>query len=196
MESQLSKSERKRRARDIELLVLELAALPEREIGMIPCDPEIQDEIHAAKDLKGGAKKRQLKYVTKLLRQKSVDDLFDFMARHKGSRLKSKREFQNLEHLRDLLIDEVIQRYEENILHSRYIEEHDPIDFSWQSEALAVISNQLPGVDQEQLKNIAIQFARTRNRKFSRELFRILKGASEKIQYTQTKDRKNGIQER
>ena len=71
MESQLSRSERKRRAQDIEQLVLELAALPEREIGKIPCDSHIQDEIHAAKDLKGGAKKRQLKYVTKLLRQKS-----------------------------------------------------------------------------------------------------------------------------
>jgi len=196
MESQLSKSERKRRAKDIEQLVLELAALPEREIDMIPCDPDIQDEIHAAKDLKGGAKKRQLKYVTKLLRKKNVDDLFNFLARHKGSQLKSKREFHNLEHLRNLLIDEVMLRYEENVLNSRYIEEHDPIDFSWQSEALDTICHQLPGIDREQLKNIAIQFARTRNRKFSRELFRMLKGAFEKMQFAQSEDRKNGIQER
>jgi len=196
MESHLSKSERKRRAKDIEQLVIELAALPEREISMIPCEPEIQNEIHSAKDLKGGAKKRQLKYITKLLRKKSVDDIFEFLARQRGSQLKSKREFHNLEHLRNLLIDEVMQKYEENILNSRYVDEHEPIDFSWQSEALETISNQLPGIDLTQLKNIAIQFAMTRNKKFSRELFRILKGAFEKMQYAQTKDRKNGIQNR
>lgn len=193
MESQLSKSERKRRAKNIEELVHELAALPEGEIGMLPCDREIRDEIRAAKGLKGGTWKRQLKYVTKLLRERDVDDLLDFLARRKGSLLKRNRDFQNLEQLRNFLIDEVMQQYEENVQRSCYIDDHAPLDFSWKSEALAAISGRFPGIDQELLKHTAIQFARTRNRKFSRELFRILKAAAEKMQYSQRKDGKNGI---
>ena len=194
--NQLSKSEKKRRAKNIEQLVHELATLPESEITRLPCDDEIQAELCSALELKGGARKRQLKYITKLLRGTSVDALYDFLANRKGSQLKRKREFHNLEHLRDLLIDEVMQQYEENIQKSRFVDEHDPIDFSRESEAMATIIEQFPDIDQTQLKNIAVQFARTRHKKFSRELFRILKGAFEKMQYAQTKDEINGIQER
>ena len=193
MDSQLSKSEKKRRARNIEQLVHELAALPEGEINMLPCDREIRDEIRAAKGLKGGTWKRQLKYVTKLLRDRSVEELLDFLAHRKGSLLKKNRDFQELEQLRNMLIDEIMQQYENNIQRSHYIDDHMPLDFSWKSEALAEISGRFPGIDQAVLKNAALQFARTRNRKFSRELFRILKAASEKMQYSQIKDGKNGI---
>jgi ribosome-associated protein len=196
MESYLSKSERKRRAKNIEQLVHELAELPESEINMFPCDDEIRTEFCSVQALKGGARKRQLKYITKLLRGTTVDALYDFLASRKGSQLKRKREFHQLEHLRNLLIDEVMEQYEDNIQKSRYVDEHDPLDFSWESKAMAAISEQFPDIDQTQLKNIAVQFARTRHRKFSRELFRILKGAFDKMQYAQTKDGTNGVQER
>ena len=193
MESQLSKSERKRRAKGIEKLVYELASLPHSEIKLLPCDQEIREEILSAKKQKGGAQKRQLKYATKLLRKKPVDALYDFLAKKKGSSLQKNREFHNLEHLRNLLIDEVLQKYEDIIKNNRYIDEDDVFDILGESHALATIEVQLPDIDQTLLKNTALQFARTRNKKFSRELFRVLKAESEKKQYSQKQDKENGI---
>jgi ribosome-associated protein len=188
MELKLSKSERKRRAKDVEKLVYELVSLPHSEIKALPCDQEIMDEILSAKNRKGGAQKRQLKYATKLLRKKPIDDLYDFLEKKKGSSLQKNREFHNLEHLRDLLINEALQQFEDMMQNNRYINEDDPLDILGKSDALAAIAEQLPKVDQTLLKNAAIQFARTRNKKFSRELFRVLKAEFEKEQYLQ----KNG----
>jgi len=193
MDLQLSKSERKRRAKGIEQLVNELATLPDREILTLPCDQEIQEEIRSAKNLKGGAKKRQLKYATKLLRDSSVDELYDFLAQKKGSLLKKNREFHDLEHLRDILINEAVQQYEDMMHNNGYISENEPFDFFRESEALKAIAGHFPDIDQALLKNTVLQFARTRNRKFSRELFRILKAAHEKRQYSKIKDKGNGI---
>jgi len=193
MDSQLSKSERKRRAKGMEQLVHELASLPEREIVALPCDQEIQEEIRSAKNLKGGAKKRQLKYATKLLRDQPVEELYDFLAQKKGSLLKKNREFHELEHFRNLLINEAVQQYEEVIDNNGYINENKPADFFSESVALEAIVDYLPDIDKALLKNTAIQYARTRNRKFSRELFRIVKAAFEKIQYSQKQDKDNGI---
>ena len=193
MNSQLSKSEKKRRAKGIEQLVYELASLPDREIVTLPCDLEIQEEIRAAKNLKGGAKKRQLKYATKLLRDKPVDELYDFLARKKGSLLKKNREFHELEHFRDHLISEAVQQYDDMIQNGGYINENEQFGFSWESEALDNIVYHFPDVNQTSLKNTAIQFARTRNKKFSRELFRILKAALEKSLYSQIKGKDNGV---
>jgi len=193
MDSQLSKSERKRRAKGIEQLVYELASLSDRAITALPCDQEIQEEIRSAKNLKGGAKKRQLKYATKLLRDQPVEELYDFLAQKKGSLLKKNREFHELEHFRNLLINEAVQQYEEVIDNNGYINENKPADFFSESVALEAIVDYLPDIDKALLKNTAIQYARTRNRKFSRELFRILKAAFEKIQYSQKQDKDNGI---
>jgi len=193
MDSQLSKSERKRRAKGMEQLVHELASLPEREIVALPCDQEIQEEILSAKNLKGGAKKRQLKYATKLLRDQPVEELYDFLAQKKGSLLKKNREFHELEHFRNLLINEAVQQYEDMMDNNGYINENKPADFFSESVALEAIVDYLPDIDKALLKNTAIQYARTRNRKFSRELFRILKAAFEKIQYSQKQGKDNGI---
>ncbi len=193
MDSQLSKSEKKRRAKGIERLVSELAALPLGEIASLPCDQEIREEIGSAKNLKGGARKRQLKYATKLLRDKPAEDLYDFLARKKGSMLKEKREFQELEHFRNLLITEAVQVYEEKMHDNGYVNENEPVEFLHDSEAIRDIVNNLPEVDQVSLRNAAIQFARTRNRKFSRELFRIMKAAREKAHFSQKQDNNNGL---
>jgi len=177
----------------MEQLVHELASLPEREIVALPCDQEIQEEILSAKNLKGGAKKRQLKYATKLLRDQPVEELYDFLAQKKGSLLKKNREFHELEHFRNLLINEAVQQYEDMMDNNGYINENKPADFFSESVALEAIVDYLPDIDKALLKNTAIQYARTRNRKFSRELFRILKAAFEKIQYSQKQGKDNGI---
>jgi ribosome-associated protein len=189
MDAQTSKSELKRRAKGLEELARELADLPPGEIAALPCDQELRDQIVAGKNLKGGARKRQLKYVTKLLRTRSVEELYDLLARKKGSMLKEKRRFQLLEHLRNLLISEAIQLFEEKTQVNGFIQEHGSLDFLHDSETVQAIVKQLPEVDQFQLRNAAIQYARTRNRKFSRELFRIMKAADEKKQFSQPQDK-------
>jgi ribosome-associated protein len=194
MDSHLSRSEKKRRSKGIEQLVIELADLAQGEIASLPCGQEIRDEIASAKNLKGGARKRQLKYATKLLRDnKHVEELYDFLVRKKGSMLKEKRAFQELENYRNLLITEAVQLYEEQRHGNGYMNENEPTEFLHDSETLRAIVKHLPGVDQSLLKNTAMQFARTRNRKFSRELFRIMKAATERAQFSQQKDTNNGI---
>ncbi|KPK26534.1 MAG: hypothetical protein AMJ61_08670 [Desulfobacterales bacterium SG8_35_2] len=193
MDSQLSKSEKKRRAKGLEQLVSELAALPLGQINALPCDREIREEIGAAKDLKGGARKRQLKYATKLLRDNPVEELYDFLAREKGSMLKEKRQFHELEHFRNILMTEAVQLYEERMHDSGYANENNPEEFLHGSKIMRTIVNHLPEIDQVSLKTAALQYARTRNRKFSRELFRIMKAAVEKAHFLPQQDKKNGI---
>lgn len=180
----LSRSEKKRRAKGVERLVHELVALPSNEIVSLPCDPELRDYIRSARNLKGGAKKRQLKYITKLLREKPVDELYDFLAKKKGSALKKQKEFQEIEHLRNFLLKEVLARYEDILQQSDYFTEKNEGGNFWEnSEALRLIAAKFPDIDLMLLKNNALQFAKTRNRKFSRELFRIMMAASEKSHF-------------
>lgn len=193
MDSQLSKSGKKRRAKEIEQLIFELAALPRSEIDILPCDQQIRDEIGAARSLKGSARKRQLKYATKLLRNKPVEALYNFLARQKGSQLKANREFHELEHLRNILLDEAVRIYEEETLSNGFLNENEPVNFLQDSKTVQAIVDHLPEVNRDQLENMAIQFARTRNRKFSRELFRIMRAAMQKAQYSSQKETDNGI---
>ena len=184
MDSLLSRSEKKRRAKGVEQLVHELATLPATDIVSLPCDPEVRDQLRSTKKLKGSAKKRQLKYVTKLLRDRPVEDLYDFLAKKKGSALKKQREFQEIEHLRNLLLNETLARYEDILQQAGYFTEENEPEYFWEnSEALSSIAAKFPDIDTALIKNNAVQFAKTRNRKFSRELFRIMKAASEKAQF-------------
>ena len=185
MVSYLSRSEMKRRAKNVEDLVHELAALAPQDITSLPCDTEVRNEIGFARNLKGGARKRQLKYVTKLLRERPLEELYDFLAKKKGSALKKQREFQELEHLRNMLLNEAIDIGAEILQQEGYsAEETEAGDLFADSPALNAITERFPDIDIQLLKDTAFQFAKTRNRKFSRELFRILRAASEKAQFT------------
>lgn len=184
MDSQLSKSEKKRRAKAVEQLVHELAALTSGQIASLPCDEELREEIAAAKDLKSGARKRQLKYATKLLRDAPIEELYAYLAQKKGSTLKEKKEFHELEHFRNILLNEAVQVYEDMLDDNGYLSQNEPVGFLENSEAIKAIVVHLPEVDQTALKSSAIQYAKSKNRKFSREIFRIMKAAKEKAQFS------------
>ena len=96
MDYYLSRSEKKRRAKNIEKLAFELVALSPTDIKKLPCEDFIKDEILETRGLKAGARKRQLKYLTKNLRHLDPEPLLDFMAQQKGSQLKQTKEFQEL----------------------------------------------------------------------------------------------------
>jgi predicted metal-dependent hydrolase len=122
-----------------------------------------------------------------------IEDLYDFLSRKKGSILKEKREFQELENFRNLLLTEVVKLYEETIQSNGFLNESEPEELLHDSETIQAIVLHIPDIDETQLKNTAIQFAKTRNRKFSRELFRIMKAATEKAQFSQKQDQNDGI---
>ena len=108
-----------------------------------------------------------------------------------GSFLKKNNEFHELEYLRNTLIDEVVQLYDDLMNNNGYLNEAEPSDLLKESKAINSIMDHFPEVDEILLRNTAIQFARTRNRRFSRELFRILKAALEKKQYSKIQGKDN-----
>jgi ribosome-associated protein len=97
MESTLSRSEKKRQAKDVEKLSHELAELPPADLAKLPCDDFLRREIGASHNLKGGAKKRQIKYVARELRQLELGEILTFLEERQGSRLKSRGEDKELE---------------------------------------------------------------------------------------------------
>ena len=173
MSYRLSRSEKKRRAKNIEMLATELVALANTDIKKLPCDDFLKDEIISAKPLKGGARKRQIKYITKQLRELDNESLFAFLAQYKGSRLKQTKNFHQLERFRDDLIDEALQAQKEAWHNEEIAPEH------WDSPTCVAILEQFPSSDINALQKSAMAFARTHKKTHSREVFRILKANAE-----------------
>lgn len=183
MEDFLSRSEKKRRSKNVEKLVFELIELAGSDIESLPCAPVFRDEIGRAKKMKSGARKRQVKYIAKLLRQKAetITELMQFLETGKGSKLKKASELHELEKLRDAIINEVLSQYDEvtaeGRMPHRFFEE---IEFS---KALNESLSRFPGLETADLQKAAVQFARTRNKVYGRQIFRILKAALERRKY-------------
>ena len=181
----LSRSEQKRRIQQLGKLVVELVALPPGVLKQLPVAEEVRELIMETAGLKGGARKRQIKYITKLLRSTSVDGLYDFLAEQKGGELFRKKQFHELEYLRDTLIEEAIT--------ARRKAQEEQRDFAedWQSTVVQAIGAELPTVDAGELSRLACLFAMTRKKKHSREIFRMLQAVAEqeamnrKLQKTQ-----------
>ncbi|GAB4332819.1 MAG: hypothetical protein Kow0089_00970 [Desulfobulbaceae bacterium] len=174
MDERISRSEQKRRAKQLEELVAELSTLPSVQIDSLPCPEEIRDLLREAGAMKeGGARNRFIRYITKRLRNEPVDELYTYLSARKGRALEEKKEFREVEYLRDALITEAIEQ-------QRRAEEMDgDLEEDWPSRVVEKIAEDSPGIDQVQLTRLARLFARTRNRRHSREIFRIIKAARE-----------------
>lgn len=169
----LSKSEQKRRMKMLEELVAEIASLPLALIRQLPLDAEILELLAETASLKGGARNRQVKYVTKLLKDIPVEPVYEFLSQRKGAALQEKKDFHELEYLRDALLSEAIARQEEA--------EVDGEDFGedWESRVVAEIKRTLPRIDARALASLAWMYSRGRNARYSREIFRQLRAAHE-----------------
>jgi ribosome-associated protein len=174
MDNQVSRSEKKRRAKNIEKLAQELVSLSATDIKKLPCESWLQSEIQDAANMKAGARKRQIKYITKNLRSLDSDPLFDFMSQQKGSRLKEKTEFHELERIRDAIIDDVLAADRDAKQENRTIDPH------YYSEALDTVLINIADLDGDDLRRSALRFARTRKTTHNREIFRALKAAFER----------------
>ena len=179
----LSRSEQKRRIKQLEKLVVELADLAPALVNKLPLAPETREEILEVRRLKGGARKRQLKYITRLLRDQPVEPLYDYLARRRGNGLREKKQFHELEYLRDRLIEEAIE--------ARRLAraEHGDLEEGWHSEVAEQIREELPMVDSRALSRLGFFFAMSRNKKHSREIFRLLQAAREQEERRRALDR-------
>ncbi|CAK8723066.1 DUF615 domain-containing protein [Candidatus Electrothrix laxa] len=171
---QLSRSEQKRRIKQVEKLVEELAVLPAGLLGKLPVDEEVRLLLQEVAGLKGGSRKRQIKYITKLLRDAPTEELYAFLEKRKGTELHKKKQFHELEYLRDILIEEAIAARREAKA------EHTDLTEDWSSTVVEDIAAELPTVDRHELHRLALFFAMSRNRQHSREIFRLLHAAQEK----------------
>jgi ribosome-associated protein len=170
---QISRSEQKRRIREVEKMVKALLDLPRQEMKKLPCDDGMQELFLDAQGMKGGARKRQIKYITKVLAREPVPELAEFLSLRKGKKLAQARAFHELEYLRDQLLDEAIAY--RKLLRA----EQEEIGEQWPSRVAEEISEELPGIDRIALLRLSAIFARTRQARHSRELFRLLRAARE-----------------
>ncbi len=170
---ELSRSEQKRRIKQLEKLVVELVDLPTGLLNKLPLSEEARELAKEVHGLKGGARKRQIKYITKLLRREPVEPLYDFMAKRKGSGLLQKKQLHEIEYLRDILVEEAI------VARRQAKEKQQELEEDWQSEVVQDITVELPAVDSRGLTRLACLFAMTRSKRHSREIFRMLQAARE-----------------
>ncbi len=155
-----SKSELKRQAEAVERLVLDLIALSPAQLSELPCSEELRQEIlEAQRTSEHGARRRAVKYVAKLLRATDRTDVTAFLDAEKGLRLKEAQEFRSLERLRDWICGDE------------------------SGEALEETSRLFPSLQVQELAELVERYRRTGLGRFSREIFRRLKAASNKKGY-------------
>ncbi len=141
----ISKTRKKKEAKSIEKLAGELAALSANELSKLPCDEIIVAEIKKLQALKQfSARRRQLKFLSKLLRNLEATPLFDHLEKNKKSHLKQDILFHQLEHLRNRILNE------EN-----------------EEEALEEVKEKYPELYLQRLKDLAHKYRWTRNKKYS-----------------------------
>ena len=150
---QISRSEKKRRAKGFEQLTLELIQLRGAEISALPVDDFLKKDIKDAANLKAGARKRQIKYISKQLRAMDSAPLLTFLTEHKGSRLEQAQAFHRLEHWRDEIISAAIEARQDAQ------QEGLPIDEDWSARLLDDFKEELPGLDRQAVNKAAIRYA-------------------------------------
>ena len=173
MVEKISRSEQKRRYKQIENMARELVELSNNALKKFPGSDEIKEEIVTIRGLKAGARKRQIKYLTKLLRSSSVDELYDFLTSLKGSKLKEKSLFHEAERLRDAMINEAMEDHQ-------FCKKNN---IQWepnrQSDAIDQVTSSYTSLDANVVQKLVYQYVKTRNKVHYRELFRMTMAAIE-----------------
>jgi len=173
MAEYLSRSEQKRIYKQVEELAREIADLSDKELKVFPGGPVIHEEILGTRGLKGGAKKRQIKYLSKVLRQGPLEEIYLFVTNRKGSKLHAKKQFHVAERIRDTLINEAVE------LHQKCRSEQIPFEPDWDSPYIEAAVEEYPNLNDGELRKIVYQYVTTRNKQHYRELFRVMKAAVE-----------------
>ncbi len=173
MTDKISRSEQKRRFKRIEEMAKELAILSDNDLKTFPGSADVKEEIAIIRTLKTGARKRQIKYLAKLLRGEDIDQIYAFMGTLKGSKLKEKALFHEAERLRDAVINEALEDYN---IHRADNLEWEP---GWPSETLDRAGSQYVAIKRKELEKVIFSYVRTRSKVHYREVFRLIMAAME-----------------
>lgn len=155
-EERPSKSQRKRDMLALTELGAQLVELPASKLARLPLDDRLLHAIQECQAInKHGGRKRQLKFIGKLMREADADAIRDALEQLAAPHRESVRAFHRVEHWRDRLLDD-----------------GDP--------ALAELLDEHPDADRQQLRQL---LRNARNHKLSeakqkqaaRELFRYLR---------------------
>ncbi len=103
-EELVSKSSRKREAQDIKNMGLRLTELSDDQLSALPYDNVKEAVVAYRKIGKGGARKRQLMYIGKLLRKVDLEPVSVLIDRYDASSLVHVQQFHQLESWRERLI--------------------------------------------------------------------------------------------
>lgn len=170
---QISRSEQKRRIKDIEKLVAEVVALPPRALDDLSLPGELTTLFQETAKLQGGPRQRQIKHLTKLVQEYPLEELYELVGKHRGKALVERKQQHALEFYRDALINEALEKQQ------GCRETHTEWGENWESDTLADIKAQIPEIDVPSLARLSYLFSRTRNPRYSREIFRSLRAAQE-----------------
>lgn len=173
MVEKISRSEQKRLFKQVEALAAELAELSDNDLKKFPGNEELKDEVIACRGLKTGARKRQIKYLAKVLRQFSLEEIYLFLKARKGSDLQKNQIFHQAERWRDVIINDAMEVYD------ACRRERADFEPDFRSKIIRDAIQELQDIDEKDLRRCAYQYVRTRNKTYYRELFRMIKAAIE-----------------
>lgn len=173
MTEKISRSEQKRVFKQTEELARELADFTNNDLKKLPGEPEVKEAIVDCRGLKTGARKRQIKYLAKILRQFPLDEIYKFIEQKKGSTLKENQIFHKAERWRDIIINEAME------CHDNCRKEQIVFEPDWRSAILADALVELPSLNEKDVRRIVYQYVKRRNINHYRELFRMVKAAIE-----------------
>ncbi len=182
MEERISRSEQKRRFKQMESAARELSELGDLDLKRLPVGNQLKEEITLCRKTKAGARKRQVKYIAKLLQQEDIGEILRFLQEKKGSKLEENQYLHEAERLRDTIVDEALLAYDEC---RKY---QEPWELDWQSPTIDHIVMRFPEIDENEIRRSAHQYARSRSKTHYRELFRIIKAAAEKQRLSERSD--------
>ncbi len=171
MTDNISRSEVKRQFKQVEQVAAELADFTDNDLKKLPCDDELKEAIRATRGLKGGSRKRQVKYLAKVIRQQPLTEIYDYLEERKGSDLKSKKKFHEAERVRDAIINEAVGSQD------KHRKVHQAWEMNWQSEEIAIVVKRYPDLSEGDIRKVVYSYVKTRNRMHYRELFRMVKAA-------------------
>jgi len=170
---QISRSEQKRRMKDIESLVAELVTLPVPVIERSPCPDDIKLLLRETGKLQGSTRQRHIKYVTKLIQDQPLAELYDLVGKYRGKALADQKQLHTLEFYRDALINEALEQRQ------LCRETNTEWEENWTGDTLAEIKEHMPEIDVLALSRLSYLFVKTRNPRHSREIFRYLRSIQE-----------------
>lgn len=154
-----SRSAKKRAAKEVETVALQLVELSENAWAKLPAPAELREEIELARQTEGhSSRKRQMKHLAGVLRnhEEETEKIREFLDGLHQVQLQEKKNFHFLEELRDRICDA-----------------------EQSASALDEAVEALPGLDRGALARLARSVHTSGDRKASREIFRRLKTAQE-----------------